>query len=149
MICRMSNERDVADLLRRFASRLGSLRSGLLSPDNMARKFVAHGSVLAAVDQDGPVGFAAFYHNDTASQTAFLSMIAVRDGAEGLGWGTALLAETEHRCSASGMERLALEVASDNGRAIAFYRRHGFVLSGAESNQGKIRMEKRLPSGME
>jgi ribosomal protein S18 acetylase RimI-like enzyme len=42
------------------------------------------------------------------------------------GVGTALLLETERRLAAGGVRELALETATDNETAIAFWQKHGY-----------------------
>lgn len=56
---------------------------------------------------------------------AELLRIAVAPAARRRGRGAALLREGRERLAAAGVERLFLEVRSDNAAALALYRRHG------------------------
>ena len=89
------------------------------------------------------VGFAAFYHNDRKLRRAFLSMIVVLPEYQGRGCGSRLLAETEHECIEDGMKILAVEVRTDNRRAIKFYEERGFEVINALSDI-KVILEKEL-----
>ena len=62
----------------------------------------------------------------TAAHDCWLEDIYVSDEARGTGLGRALIAEAFDRARARGCRRVQLDVAEDNERAIAVYRRAGF-----------------------
>ena len=126
MIRRVQDECEVSGLLQQFAHRLGSLRSGRVSVENMARKFAENATVLELFEGAERQGFAAFYANDLAGGRAFLSMIAVVPECEGSGVASRLLREVERVCRKNGMASVHLEVDRENTRAIGFYRHRGF-----------------------
>lgn len=83
------------------------------------------------------------------STVARLYSLVVAPGARGNGLGARLLADTERGARARGCDRLRLEVRVDNARAIALYRRAGYVLRGRaagyyEDGAEALRLEKRL-----
>jgi GNAT superfamily N-acetyltransferase len=66
-----------------------------------------------------------------------LSVLAVRDGFEGLGLGRALLDEAVAWLRTSGCERLWMWAASDPAwRAPGFYRSQGWVPTGRRNEYG-------------
>jgi GNAT superfamily N-acetyltransferase len=112
---------------RRIGMWLANLRDGTFS-------------TVVAVDDSGPVGFAAVLATPEADavRPEELTMLYVLARAHGTGAGQALL-------DAALADRPAsLWVAADNPRAHAFYRRNGFVPDGAESSFGPIERSVRL-----
>lgn len=77
------------------------------------------------------IGHAAFYANDVNKGFAFLSSICVVGNFRGLGLGEKLLEQVKIIAAKRGMKKLSLKVKSSNEVAIAFYVKHGFVISGA------------------
>ena len=61
--------------------------------------------------------------------------MSVGQGWRGLGIGGALLESSAAWAAAHAVGKLALGVFPDNGRAIAFYERHGFVREGLRRAQ--------------
>ena len=79
------------------------------------------------VEIDGKeAGFIAFYANDTATNTGFISMIVVHSPFQGLGIGSILMDLAISVCKLRGLTRLRLEVDVHNDRAMQFYERNGF-----------------------
>ena len=64
------------------------------------------------------------------ASTFDLDQIVVAPEAWGMGLATALMAEAK-RISPAGLD---LHVNTDNARAIRFYEKHGFVISGEAIN---------------
>lgn len=120
-----------------------------------AYRHILHAEVLAALsDEDRHARLLAQYDSGTsplllhdggellglcrfgASQTkgypddGELTAIYVREDAIGKGYGHALFVRAEQALRAQGYERLVLDVLSQNTRAIAFYRAHGFAKVG-------------------
>ena len=65
-----------------------------------------------------------------ARATAFLSHVAVLDGARGTGVGSALVAAFAERARADGAERVTLTTLDGPDGAAAFYRREGWSPAG-------------------
>lgn len=76
---------------------------------------------------DGLCGFAMI-----EPARAYLEQLAVDPARFGLGIGTALLAAAKAICP----DRLALRVNQDNPRAVRFYEREGFRITGEGVNPG-------------
>ena len=64
--------------------------------------------------------------------------IGVLPGYRGRGIGNALFRSTLKRAKARGLSRVELTVRSDNRRAIALYRKHGFVREGVKRNGMRV-----------
>lgn len=105
-------------------------------------KISALGVVLAAYSTDIN-GYIAFYANDYNTKTAFISLIAVKNQFQNRKIGKKLLQECERFCKNNGMNKLELEVRSDNYIAQLFYRKNGFTSIG-KCGQEMIRMCKVL-----
>ena len=89
-------------------------------------------------------GYAALYTNDTKEHVAYLSLIAVEKGHQGMGVGSALLGACEDIAIDSGMKSMRLEVRKDNHDAISFYGRHGFMIDNDVCSTSSYYMEKDL-----
>jgi putative acetyltransferase len=63
-------------------------------------------------------------------RTGYLDQLVVAPDAWGSALGGALIAEAK-RCAPRGLD---LAVNQDNARAVHFYRKHGFEISGADVN---------------
>jgi putative acetyltransferase len=81
-------------------------------------------AVICAEDADGLAGFVTV---DSAS--GHIDQLAVAPRCFGTGAATALLAEARRRSPAG----LHLEVNQENPRAVRFYQREGFAITGVDS----------------
>jgi len=88
-------------------------------------ELVPKAAIAIAEADDGVVGFVT-----VDPSTGYLDQIVVAPQRWGCGIGAALIAEAK-RLSPAG---LALDVNTDNARAIRFYEKLGFVVSGAGVN---------------
>lgn len=66
-------------------------------------------------------------HAPTPVDALYVMSLAVLPGARDRGIGARLLAGAVEEARETGLRAVALDVAAENRRAIAFYRRHGFV----------------------
>ena len=86
--------------------------------------------VLIAEDERGrPLGVVHVSSQQsglTGERQAYLATLAVDEGAEGRGVAARLMAAAEEWARSQGLRLLALDVFAENGRARAFYARHGF-----------------------
>jgi len=78
---------------------------------------------------------AAAHSGDTKAQSAGicsgnLLSICVLPDYKGIGVAGKLIESFQLACKAEGYERLTLSVLSDNSRAVAFYKKHGWCQSG-------------------
>jgi diamine N-acetyltransferase len=67
------------------------------------------------------------YSLEFGGRFALLDEFLIDDPWQGQGIGTQVLAFMESWCRSEGIEAIRLEVAHDNPRALALYRRNGFV----------------------
>ena len=114
------------DFPRSISSRVGSL-------DGHARKLAERALVYQAAKDGIRAGFVAFYANDQASATAFLTHLAVERRFRGTGVGLALMRRCIDASRGAGMKRMKLEVDAVNEPAIRFYRSLGFAPAGPAS----------------
>jgi putative acetyltransferase len=93
--------------------------------DLFASSLAAGTRIIVAEDAQGLVGFVLF---DPARK--WLEQIAVASRGKGSGAARALIGEAKQACP----EGFGLDVNGDNFRALAFYRREGFVKTGEGKN---------------
>lgn len=74
---------------------------------------------------------------DTMAHSGVLG-IGIIDGFRGQGIGAALLRATLARAKKRGLTRVELTVREDNRRAIALYRKFGFVREGVKRNAFRV-----------
>ena len=84
---------------------------------------VRKASIVVAESNGAMIGFVT-----VDPKTKYLDQIVVAPEHWGSGAATALLAEAK-RLSPAGIELL---VNTDNGRAVRFYQKHGFTVTGAD-----------------
>ncbi|MHC4147216.1 MAG: GNAT family N-acetyltransferase [Planctomycetota bacterium] len=65
----------------------------------------------------------------TGTRSGSLLSICVLPDCEGIGVAGKLIESFQHVCRAEGYERLTLSVVSDDNRAVAFYKKHGWSQS--------------------
>ncbi len=102
-----------------FAARLSWWR------ERWRRELVPSAKITLAERAGALVGFVTI---DPA--TGYLDQIVVAPEAWGVDVAEALLAEAKRICP----EKIELHVNKDNARAIGFYDKHGFVVTGESSN---------------
>lgn len=130
----LQTEKDILKVLRAFDQQFPrSISSRVDSLESHARKLAAHACVYRATKEGSLAGFVAFYANDTASATGFLTHLAVDPQFRGTGVGQALMQQCIFTSKSEGMGQIRLEVDSINESAIAFYRSLGFTVEGAAS----------------
>lgn len=110
-----------------------------------AEKLITNGIVLLARESGVVVGLVGGYANDIKHRTAFLSVIAVTQSCRGLGLADELLIEFELKAKAYGMVSCELETHTTNARALAFYRRHGYIAQGLGVTSEDVRLSHSLP----
>ncbi|MEK7412348.1 MAG: GNAT family N-acetyltransferase [Planctomycetota bacterium] len=76
------------------------------------------------------VGLVAGYFNDPLGKTAFITNVSVLPGFTGLGIAGLLLKDSMLFARTRRFPTLRLEVNESNERAVTFYVRHGFVVTG-------------------
>ena len=89
------------------------------------KELVPDTSITVAERAGALVGFVTIDAN-----TGYLDQIVVAPEAWGSGIAEALLGEAKRICP----EKIELHVNTDNARAIRFYGRHGFVVTGESKN---------------
>ena len=77
------------------------------------------------------IGFCLTAREGSAGYIVTMDVLAAHRRS---GVGTRLLAEAERRMEAAGVRRVALETATDNVSAIAFWKKHGYRVRGVKKN---------------
>ncbi len=80
-----------------------------------------------AADKPAIVGFCVTAHEE---DWGYIVTIDVLEAYRRQGVGTALLREVERGLAANGTKEVALETATDNASAIAFWQKHGYGTRG-------------------
>ena len=86
--------------------------------------------LVARLDERTEAGIAGFILAEAEGTDAHIITIDVLEAQRRAGVGTALLRAIEERLAARGVRRVALETATSNAAAIAFWQRHGYRKSG-------------------
>lgn len=95
--------------------------------DAYVEKVAAHAVTVALYQRGELAGAVSFYANDAAGGVAYITNIAVHGSFAGHGLGEELLSAAARESRSRGMKTLRLEVRRTNARALALYRRFGFV----------------------
>ncbi|MGF1649746.1 MAG: GNAT family N-acetyltransferase [Hyphomicrobiaceae bacterium] len=88
------------------------------APDTRARPPCAHACVVVREDDA--------YVEEHRRRYAYVSDLFVAQDARGIGIGTALMAEVEHRTRAMGLNRIGIGALAGNALALDAYRGWGF-----------------------
>ena len=90
------------------------------------------GADCVIADSDGQIaGFCMSAHQDARG---YIITIDVLEPYRRHGLGTMMLREAERALSASGVQEVALETATNNASAIAFWKKHGYRTQGVTKN---------------
>lgn len=95
--------------------------------DTYLRGLETDGAVTLVAVDGAPVGFINFH-----PATGYVDQIAVAPARQGQGVATALLAAAKRACR----QGLTLKVNQQNPRALRFYQREGFVVTGEGVSAG-------------
>ncbi len=112
--------------------------------DVLAQKFLAHGIVYVAYDDERPVGLIAFYANDLNSKIGYLSVIGLLPTHRRKGIGRQLLDAMIQTSKLCGMTAITLMTDKINHSAVAMYERTGFVSASDYSHPTRLKMVKEL-----
>lgn len=107
--------------------------------------YVLHRRAITAIaETDRIVGMAVA--NAVGLRTAELLILCVHARWRRKGIGSGLLRRIEDQATRANLERIELEVDSDNVSAIEFYEASGFVSVGDEESNSidRVKLEKRL-----
>jgi len=91
-----------------------------------AAKLVDRAMRIEAWDAGALVGLVAAYCNDPQARHAFITNVSVLPAWQGEGLAGALLEASLQHLRDQCFSDVELEVDRNNGRAVAFYRRHRF-----------------------
>ncbi|WP_198120662.1 GNAT family N-acetyltransferase [Massilia rhizosphaerae] len=125
----MSVAEDIKDLLVEVDNDFTPRLSVKLDFDVYCRK-IAEKAVLFTVYEAGKIsGLVAVYCNDSAVDSAFVTMVAVRKSARSTGLGSALLRSSFAYAAKAGFKTMRLEIYKTNPGLRSFYGRLGFTVA--------------------
>ncbi len=109
----------------------------------LLEKLDTHAIMLGVYGEDGqPVGYSAFYANDTETRRAFISLFCIREPMQRKYLGSRLMEASITEARLHGMTSICLEVLKEDSGAIAFYKKMGFTDEGGSGLFN--RMERRI-----
>ncbi len=114
--------------------------------ESYIKKIIDNAIVLIAVKNDMPLGYIAFYANDSVAYTAYITLLAVDNEYQNQGVGHKLIKACEYYSKKNKMKYIKLEVKKYNETAIRFYDKNGFVRLD-EHNENSFYMIKTLDEG--
>lgn len=139
----LKNSKEILAVLNEFTNCLEALGQGISFRKKMADKFSLKAEFLLGKENDENIGFIAYYANNDADKTVYISMIAVSFSHRRQGVGELLL----EKCISDAMKRkmqfVKLEVKKDNWKARCFYEKNGFTVE-KESSKNNLYMRKIL-----
>ena len=118
---------DIYGLLNDFEVIFPHLREKISSFKEYAEKLSQNAEVVKGLIDGKLCGILVYYQNDLINHTAYVSLIGVFEEFRGKKVADLLLEFCESSAKQAGMTKLKLEVDDDNARAIAFYRKKGFI----------------------
>lgn len=92
----------------------------------LAKKISEHAEMVTAVENGETAGFVAYYRNDFASESAFITVVIVSPVFRNRGIGKTMLQKVIEDCLSNGFISICLEVDDTNYGAIRLYERLGF-----------------------
>ncbi len=133
-------ERAIAKLPGRLASRPHELRDEAFREKILKLSKSNSGIYLVVEDKGGIVGHALLDPLDLEVTAHVVRLtIAIHEGFEGMGYGKTLMTELiAWSVSNAALEKIELQVRSSNERAIALYKRFGFVEEGRKIKRLKL-----------
>lgn len=117
------------------------------SPVELAYYLNRRGAITLIGERDGAI--AGFLVADSRRGRGHIVTLDVLPEARRTGLGSLLITAAEERLRAAGCSTIALETAVDNHVALAFYKRHGYLVVGTipryyQSSLDALRLEKAL-----
>jgi ribosomal protein S18 acetylase RimI-like enzyme len=101
--------------------------------DEYANKIFSNAKKFEAWEKEVLVGLVAVYCNSVDKKKAFITNVSVISNFKGLGIAEKLMRQCIEYVELIGFKSLCLDVSLDNSKALALYKRCGFVV---ELNHG-------------
>lgn len=124
---------EILNMLIEFEEIFPHLKEKISGYEEYANKLSEFAYVYKAVKRDKTFGIIVFYANDFSNKIAYISLIGVKKEFQRMKLGTWLLEECIKMGKKYGMERMKLEVDTDNIKAIRFYEKNLFCKTEAAS----------------
>jgi len=118
---------EIAEHLRQCDADFVPPLSGRVAIDEYAKRIAERSIRLEAWAGSALIGLVAVYTNDLVTRIAFITSVSVRREWMGEGLAGQLLRQSLEAAAARGMQRIRLEVGSENEPAIRLYEASGFA----------------------
>ncbi|MFZ0689458.1 MAG: GNAT family N-acetyltransferase, partial [Acidobacteriaceae bacterium] len=105
----------------------GAFADTVLTPDALARRFVAMTILVATAEPDVIAGTIAV---SVSAKEGHLRGMAVREAGQGRGIAAQLLKAAEALLHSQGVRRITLDTTEPLARAVAFYKKNGYSPTG-------------------
>jgi ribosomal-protein-alanine N-acetyltransferase len=106
-----------------------SFPGGVAYDANELAYFINHdGAETIVVEEDGAIVAFLIMEVHSNRRSATIVTVDVRQNSQRKGYGSQLLARAEEMLNDYGIEVYDLQVDVSNGKAILFYKKHGFTL---------------------
>lgn len=137
---KIDSARGVYEILVEFQDVFPHLMEKISSLEDYAEKLYQYAEVYIGIKNENTFGVLIFYANDKKTQTAYISLIGVKEQYRHQRLGEWLLETCISKSRDAGMKTLKLEVDLDNANGKQFYERNGFVY-GEDTGRDSIYME--------
>lgn len=124
----LNDSGQICSALKEFHECFPGLLDRIDNIDQYAKKLSESAFVVVMNKDEENVGLCCYYANDLKSFSGYIALIGIKNAFQGTGHGKELLDFICNECRKSHMKKLKLEVDMDNERAIAFYKRNGFMI---------------------
>ena len=141
--CNSDSKDRIISILRKIDDEVIPSISSRIDIATYADKLLSRAVCLDAFIEHTYVGFAAVYCNDSASRTAFLSIIGVHPEFRGRSIGRTLLTNVSASAADNEMRVIELETHENNHSAITLFEQFGFERI-SQQKSGAVRMAQRL-----
>lgn len=126
-VVRKSSEEEIHGLLMRYMEYMPRLQKKIDSIDGYVRKLFHNAEVIELIDKSESLGTIIYYNNNLNNNgIGYISLIIVSPKYQHSGFGRLLLEVCNIRMKLRGIERIRLEVDSENEIAKRFYQKNGF-----------------------
>jgi ribosomal protein S18 acetylase RimI-like enzyme len=135
-----ADETDILAHLRECAGNYVPRLDERVNLGEYSRKLYTKSMTFEAWEKHCLVGLIAAYFNSDSASLAYITNVSVSANYMGAGIASRLLSGCIEYARKEGFEAIELEVGKENNRAIALYKRFGFMTEGVENKFLKMRL---------
>ena len=135
-----ADETDILAHLRECAGNYVPRLDERVDLGEYSRKLFTKSMTFEAWEKHCLVGLIAAYFNNDSASLAYITNVSVSTNYMGAGIASRLLCNCVEYARKEGFDAIQLEVGNENSRAIALYKRFGFMTEGVEDRFLKMRL---------